>query len=76
MIKNLRLFILSFYFISIFFSPAYTYLDQGTFSIILQSILAAIAGIAATYKMWVYKLKNLMTKLTKKYKTKNNNLKE
>jgi len=76
MIKNLRLFILSFYFILIFFSPAYAYLDPGTFSIILQSILAAIAGIAATYKMWVYKLKNLMTKLTKKYKTKNNNLKE
>ena len=51
MIKHIRLYILSCYFIFIFFSPAYAYLDPGTFSIVLQSILAAIAGIAATYQI-------------------------
>ena len=76
MIKHIRLYILSCYFIFIFFSPAYAYLDPGTFSIVLQSILAAIAGIAATYKMWAYKLKNLSNKLKKKFKTRNDNLKE
>ena len=64
--KIIKLHIFLIYFTFIFYSPAYAYLDPGTFSIILQSILAAIAGIAATYKMWVYKLKNLLTKLTKK----------
>ena len=76
MIKYIRLYLLSCYFIFIFFSPAYAYLDPGTFSIVLQSILAAIAGVAATYKMWAYRLKNLLNKLKKRFKTRNNNFKE
>ena len=76
MIKYIKLYGISCYFILIFFSPAYAYLDPGTFSIILQSILAAVAGVAATYKLWVYKLKNLLNKLKKRFKTRNNNLKE
>ena len=76
MIKYIRLYILSCYFFFMFFSPAYAYLDPGTFSIVLQSILAAIAGIAATYKIWTHKLKKFLDKLKKKFKTRNNNLKE
>ncbi len=37
---------------------AHAYLDPGTFSIISQIILAAIAGIVATYRLWFLKLKN------------------
>jgi len=73
---NKKLYLLTCYFTFIFSSPAHAYLDPGTFSIILQSILAAVAGIAATYKLWVYKFKNLLNKIKSKYKTKNNNPKE
>ena len=66
MIKNINLYVLSSYFTFMFFSPAYAYLDPGTFSIVLQSILAAIAGVAATYRMWVYKFKNLLNKIKNK----------
>ena len=45
-----------------FISPAYAYLDPGTVSIVLQSILAAIAGIVATYKLWIFKIKNFFKK--------------
>tara|TARA_B110000483_G_C17716016_1_gene359048 strand:- start:264 stop:425 length:162 start_codon:yes stop_codon:yes gene_type:complete len=48
-----------------FFSPAYAYLDPGTFSIILQSILATIAGIGATYRLWISKVKNFFKKKEK-----------
>ena len=62
MIKYIRLYLLSCYFIFIFFSPAYAYLDPGTFSIVLQSILAAIAGVGATYRLWIFKVKNFFKK--------------
>tara|TARA_Y100000591_G_C21527819_1_gene542611 strand:- start:103 stop:336 length:234 start_codon:yes stop_codon:yes gene_type:complete len=76
MIKYIRLCILSCCIAFIFLSPAYAYLDPGTISIVLQSILAAIAGIAATYKLWIFKLKNFLGKIKKKIKIKNNNIKE
>lgn len=60
--KNITLFLLSSYFAFIFISPAHAYLDPGTVSIVLQSILAAIAGIVATYKMWIFKIKNFLKK--------------
>ena len=58
MFKQITLYNLIFCFTLVFSSPAYAYLDPGTFSIILQSILAAIAGIVATYKMWIFKIRN------------------
>jgi len=73
---NKKICLLTFYFTLIFFSPAHAYLDPGTFSIVLQSVLAAVAGIAATYKLWIYKLKDLLNKIKSKYKTKKNNPKE
>ena len=49
-------------------SPAYSYLDPGSISIVLQSILAAIAGVAATYRLWLFKVKNFFGKMRKKRK--------
>jgi len=65
MFKQTKLYILSIYFTFAFFSPAHAYLDPGTFSIILQSILAAIAGIGATYRLWISKIKNIFKKKKK-----------
>ena len=59
---NIKLYILSCYFTFIFFSPAHAYLDPGTVSIVLQSILAAIAGVGATYRLWIFKVKNFFKK--------------
>ena len=60
--KNIKLYILTYFFTFIFFSPAHAYLDPGTTSIILQSILAAIAGVGATYRLWIFKVKNFFKK--------------
>jgi hypothetical protein len=63
--KNIKLYILIFYFTLIFFSPAHAYLDPGIFSIVLQSILAAIAGIVATYRLWIFRIKSIFKKKKK-----------
>jgi len=60
--RIIKLHIFLFYFTFIFYSPAYAYLDPGTFSIVLQSILAAIAGVGATYRLWIFKVKNFFKK--------------
>ena len=64
--KNIRIYILTFFFTFIFFLPAHAYLDPGTTSIVLQSILAAIAGVGATYRLWIFKVKNFFKKNKKK----------
>ena len=38
-------------------SPAYAYLDPGSISLVLQGVIAGIAGLAATYKIWFFKIK-------------------
>ena len=53
------------YFIFVFFSPAYAYIDPGSVSIFLQTILAGIAGIFATYRLWIFKIKNFFKKKKK-----------
>lgn len=37
-------------------TPAYAYIDPGSGSMILQGILAAIAAIAVTAKLWWHRL--------------------
>ena len=74
--KYINLYTLILCFTSIFVSPAYAYLDPGTVSIVLQSILAAIAGVIATYRLWLFKLKSFLSKIFKRSKTEDNNLKE
>lgn len=66
MFKQIKLYILTCYFTFIFFSPAHAYLDPGAFSIVLQSILAAIAGLGATYRLWIFRIKNIFKKKKKK----------
>lgn len=39
-----------------FTAPAYAYIDPGSGSMILQGILAAIAAIAVTAKLWWHRL--------------------
>ena len=49
----------------VFIEPAYAYLDPGTGSIILQAILAFIAGAAATVSLWWGNLKMFFKKVFK-----------
>jgi hypothetical protein len=49
-----------------FSSPAHAYLDPGSISLVLQTIFAGIAGIAATYRLWIYKFKSLFSSKEKK----------
>jgi len=37
-------------------TPAYAYIDPGSGSMILQGVLAAIAAIAVTAKLWWHRL--------------------
>jgi len=41
-------------------SPAYAYLDPGSISLALQALLGGIAGIAVTYRFWLFKLKSFL----------------
>ena len=63
------LYIFIFYFI--FISKSYAYLDPGTGSIILQAILAFIAGAAATVSLWWGNLKIFIKKIFKSNKKDN-----
>jgi len=47
-------------------SSAYAYLDPGSASLIIQTILAFIAGLIVTAKMWYYQTINFVKKLFKK----------
>ena len=40
-----------------FSTPSFAYIDPGSISLALQAILAAIAGLASTYRLWIYKVK-------------------
>jgi len=40
-------------------SPAYAYLDPGTGSLILQGIIAGLAMLSVTIKMWWHKITSL-----------------
>ena len=47
----------SLYFFS---SSAHAYLDPGSVSLVLQSVVAAIAGAALFWKHWFYRLRDLL----------------
>jgi len=42
-------------------SPVYAYLDPGTGSILVQALVAAIAGIAVTLRIYWGQLRNLFS---------------
>lgn len=61
--------------------PAYAYLDPGTVSLGLQAVLASVAGLAATYRLWFYKVKTILfgfkgKKDAKNEKNKSNRIQE
>ena len=51
-----------------FITSSYAYLDPGSASIILQSILGAIAAVGATIGLYWKKIKNFFFKIFRKKK--------
>lgn len=41
-------------------APAWAYLDPGSVSLWLQGLVAAVAALAATFRLWWYKLADLL----------------
>ena len=60
---NYRILTLIFVYLFCSISYANAYLDPGTGSIILQAILAFIAGAAATVSLWWMNFKILIKKI-------------
>ena len=58
-----------FFFSGFFISDAYAYLDPGTGSIILQSLIGVLIGVAITLKIYWFKIKEKLTNISKKNKT-------
>jgi hypothetical protein len=58
----------SLIFILINCSTAWAYLDPGSASIWLQAIAAGLAGIASTYRLWLYKIISFFKKKREKKK--------
>ena len=54
--KKSYIFIITSFSVFVYSEPAFAYLDPGSISLALQAILAAIAGIGATYRLWLNKL--------------------
>lgn len=66
--KKIEFCICVVFFFFLFSTSSHAYLDPGTFSIVMQSILAVIAGVVATYKIWLYKLKSFLKRFQKNTK--------
>lgn len=60
--RILFLFIMGFLSFLTFTAPALAYLDAGTGSMILQLLIASIAGALVMIKVYWYKLKRLVTR--------------
>jgi len=46
----------------IWITPAYAYLDPGTGSLIIQSVIAVVVGASFTIKLYWYKIKSFFVK--------------
>ena len=68
---NFRLISLTFIYFLFSTTNANAYIDPGTGSIILQAILAFIAGAVATISLWWGNLKMFLKKLFKSDKKEN-----
>ena len=51
----------------LFIKSAYAYLDPGTGSILLQGLIAAVAGVTITGKLYWSRLKVMFSRKTKKH---------
>jgi hypothetical protein len=52
----------------LFIKSAYAYLDPGTGSILLQGLIAAVAGVTITGKLYWSRLKDMFSRKTKKHR--------
>jgi len=59
--KLTRTKIISIFFLLMGTEPAWAYLDPGTGSLILQSLIAGIAGLLVVGRLYWAKLKNFIT---------------
>ena len=58
--------ILALLFVTGFFvSDAYAYLDPGTGSLVIQAVIGALVGVAITLKIYWYKLKEKIFRISK-----------
>ena len=60
-------------FLSLKSSPAHAYLDPGSISLILQAIIAAIAGGLMTVKYWYWRVLRLFGRKKESERTENRN---
>lgn len=51
---------------SFFVSDAYAYLDPGTGSVVIQAIIGALVGVVITLKIYWFKLKEKLSRVSKK----------
>tara|TARA_B100000965_G_scaffold402467_1_gene428472 strand:+ start:1761 stop:1964 length:204 start_codon:yes stop_codon:yes gene_type:complete len=65
---SLKFIFIVFYILFLFTKNAYAYLDPGTFTAIINFVIALFAGIAAYVSMFWKKIKNFFTKSSKKIK--------
>lgn len=56
---DIRVIALFFTYSVAFSKPAFAYIDPGTVSIVVQAIVAGLAGAAATFRYWISWVKNL-----------------
>ena len=59
--QTLTYFTYAIFFALVFNKPAYAYIDPGTGSIILSGLIAAVAGVMATGRIYWNKIKNLFS---------------
>ncbi len=63
MIKLNRTIVISFFALLIGTEPAWAYLDPGTGSLILQSLIAGIAGALVVCRLYWAQLKNFLARV-------------
>ncbi len=51
-----------------FISDAYAYLDPGTVSIVIQSLIGVLVGVVITLKIYWFKIKEKFFNVSKKMK--------
>lgn len=74
MLKLKNIFVVTIVFATLS-APAYAYIDPGSGSMIVQGVLAAIAAIAMTAKLWWHRLLVLL-RIRKPTKVKRDNGRE
>ena len=52
-LESLRYLAYATFFCIFFTKPAYAYIDPGTVSIVVQAVVAGVAGAAATFRYWI-----------------------